>query len=65
MSSLLTTTMQSMKSTIEALEDLGVRRQVKAIVGGAPLTEAFAKEIGADGCAPDASRAVALGRALL
>jgi 5-methyltetrahydrofolate--homocysteine methyltransferase len=65
MSALLTTTMQNMKSTLEALEDLGVRSQVKVMVGGAPLTVAFAKEIGADGYAPDASRAVTLAKALL
>jgi 5-methyltetrahydrofolate--homocysteine methyltransferase len=65
MSALLTTTMQNMKSTLEALEDLGVRSQVKVMVGGAPLTDAFAKEIGADGYAPDASRAVALAKSLL
>lgn len=65
MSALLTTTMRSMKSALEALEDLGVRSQVKVVVGGAPLTDAFAKEIGADGYAPDASRAVALAKALL
>jgi 5-methyltetrahydrofolate--homocysteine methyltransferase len=65
MSALLTTTMQNMRSTLEALEDLGVRTEVKVIVGGAPLTDAFAKEIGADGYAPDASRAVTLAKALL
>jgi len=65
MSALLTTTMPNMKATLEALEDLGVRYQVKVMVGGAPLTDAFAKEIGADGYAPDASRAVALAKALL
>ena len=65
MSALLTTTMQNMKSTIEALEDLGVRNQVKVLVGGAPLTDVFAKEIGADGYAPDASRAVTLAKSLL
>jgi 5-methyltetrahydrofolate--homocysteine methyltransferase len=65
MSALLTTTMSHMKATLEALEDLDVRSQVKVMVGGAPLTDAFAKEIGADGYAPDASRAVALAKALL
>jgi 5-methyltetrahydrofolate--homocysteine methyltransferase len=65
MSALLTTTMQNMKSTLEALEDLGVRSQVKVMVGGAPVTDTFAEEIGADGYAPDASRAVALAKALL
>jgi len=65
MSALLTTTMPNMKATLEALEDLGVRSQVKVMVGGAPLTDAYAKEIGADGYAPDASRAVALAKVLL
>lgn len=65
MSALLTTTMQNMKSTLEALEDLGVRNQVKVMVGGAPVTDLFAKEIGADGYAPDASRAVTLAKSLL
>jgi len=62
MSALLTTTMKNMKSVIEALEDVGVRQKVKVMIGGAPVTEAFAKEIGADGYAPDASRAVALAK---
>jgi 5-methyltetrahydrofolate--homocysteine methyltransferase len=65
LSALLTTTMQNMKSTLEALEDLGVRTQVKVMVGGAPVTDVFAREIGADGYAPDASRAVALAKSLL
>jgi len=64
-SALLTTTMQNMKATLEALEGLGVRGQVKVMVGGAPVTEAFAKDIGADGYAPDASRAVTLAKSLL
>jgi len=62
MSALLTTTMQSMKQTIEAIEDLGWRDKVKIMVGGAPLTDEFACEIGADGYAPDASRAVTLAK---
>jgi 5-methyltetrahydrofolate--homocysteine methyltransferase len=62
MSALLTTTMKNMQSCIEAIEDLGLRSQVKILVGGAPLTEAFATSIGADGYAPDASRAVALAK---
>lgn len=65
MSALLTTTMQGMRSTIQAMEDMGVRKNVKVIIGGAPVTEAYAKEIGADGYAPDASRAVALTKKLL
>ncbi|MGA2821633.1 MAG: corrinoid protein [Anaerolineales bacterium] len=65
MSALLTTTMRNMKAAIEAVDDLGLRNQVKVIVGGAPLTVEYAKEIGADGYAPDASRAVALAKSLL
>jgi 5-methyltetrahydrofolate--homocysteine methyltransferase len=64
MSALLTTTMQNMKSVIEAVEDLGLRQKVRILVGGAPVTEPFAKDIGADGYAPDASRAVALVKSL-
>ncbi len=58
LSALLTTTMKEMKNTIQALEAASLRKQVKMIVGGAPLTEKFAKEIGADGYAPDAASAV-------
>ena len=65
MSALLTTTMQAMRSTMDAMEDMGVRDEVKIIVGGAPVTDAFAKEIGADGYAPDASRAVALAKEIV
>jgi 5-methyltetrahydrofolate--homocysteine methyltransferase len=65
MSALLTTTMVRMKETIEALKTEGLRDQVKVIVGGAPITQAYADEIGADGYAPDASQAVTLTQALL
>ncbi len=65
MSALLTTTMPSMKTTIEALKVAGLRDKVKVMVGGAPLTDQYAREIGADGYAPDASRAVALAKSLL
>jgi len=58
MSALLTTTMVEMKKTIQALEAAGQKDQVKIIVGGAPVTERFAMEIGADGYAPDAAVAV-------
>jgi 5-methyltetrahydrofolate--homocysteine methyltransferase len=57
MSALLTTTMPNMKTTIEAIKAAGLREQVVVLVGGAPVTEAYAKEIGADGYAPDASAA--------
>jgi 5-methyltetrahydrofolate--homocysteine methyltransferase len=60
MSALLTTTMKEMKQTILALEKAGLRGQVRVLVGGAPVTERFAKEIGADGFAPDATSVVAL-----
>jgi 5-methyltetrahydrofolate--homocysteine methyltransferase len=64
-SALLTTTMSNMKSVISALQEAGVRERVKVMVGGAPLTDGFAKEIGADGYAPDASRAVSLAKSLV
>jgi 5-methyltetrahydrofolate--homocysteine methyltransferase len=65
LSALLTTTMPSMKATIEALKAAGVRDQVKIMVGGAPVNEAYAQQIGADGYSPDASQAVALAKSLL
>jgi 5-methyltetrahydrofolate--homocysteine methyltransferase len=65
LSALLTTTMPNMKQTIEALQRAGLRQQVKVMVGGAPVTETFARQIGADGYAPDASRAVALAKSLM
>ena len=65
LSALLTTTMSNMKVTIDALKNEGLRDKVKIIVGGAPLTTSFATEIGADGYAPDASRAVALAKSLV
>jgi 5-methyltetrahydrofolate--homocysteine methyltransferase len=64
MSALLTTTMREMKNTLQAIEAAGLRNQVKAIIGGAPVTERFAKEIGADGYAPDAASAVDLVKSL-
>ncbi len=65
MSALLSTTMTQMDATIEALTAAGLREGVKVLVGGAPLTEARALEMGADGYAPDASRAVARAAELL
>jgi 5-methyltetrahydrofolate--homocysteine methyltransferase len=65
MSALLTTTMQMMKQTIDAFEAAGLRDQVKFIIGGAPVTESYANQIGADGFSPDASRAVHVAKALL
>ncbi len=58
MSALLTTTMTNMKTTIDALKEAGVRDRVCVMVGGAPVTQAYAEEIGADGYASDASGAV-------
>ena len=57
MSALLTTTMLSMRDTIEVLEEEGLRESLKIMVGGAPVTKEFADEIGADGWAPDAASA--------
>lgn len=65
LSALLTTTMPHMKQTIEALQQAGLRQRIKVMVGGAPVTETFARQIGADGYAPDASRAVALAKLLV
>jgi 5-methyltetrahydrofolate--homocysteine methyltransferase len=64
MSALLTTTMPSMSGTVKALVEAGVRDQVKVMIGGAPVTDAFAKQIGADGYAPDASSAVRMAKSL-
>jgi 5-methyltetrahydrofolate--homocysteine methyltransferase len=65
MSALLTTTMVNMQTTVEALIQAGQRQRVKIMIGGAPLTEGYARQIGADGYAPDASRAVTLALALM
>lgn len=64
MSALLTTTMPNMQNTIEALKAAGLREKVKVLIGGAPITDAYAEKIGADGYAPDASRAVKLAKSL-
>ena len=65
MSALLTTTMPAMKATIDALADAGLRDKVKVMVGGAPVTQAYADQIGADGYAPDASSAARKAQELL
>jgi len=65
MSALLTTTMPSMKNTIDALKAAGLRGQVKVMVGGAPVTQNYADQIGADGFSSDASRAVATAKGLV
>ena len=62
MSALLTTTMPAMKTTIDALERAGMRSQVKVLIGGAPITQKYAEEIGADGYAENAVGAVALAK---
>ena len=65
LSALLTTTMPNMRATIEGLKAAGVREKAKVMIGGAPVTQAYADQIGADGYAPDASRAVALAKSLM
>jgi 5-methyltetrahydrofolate--homocysteine methyltransferase len=65
LSALLTTTMVNMKGAIEALASAGLRDKVKVLVGGAPVTEAWAKSIGADGYGKDAPAAVELARSLV
>jgi 5-methyltetrahydrofolate--homocysteine methyltransferase len=64
MSALLTTTMRSMGHTIKALEEAGLRDRVKVIIGGAPVTQSFADQIGADGYAPNAAAAADLAKRL-
>lgn len=65
MSALLTTTMPNMQTTIEALKEAGVRDDVRVLIGGAPITDAYAEKIGADGYAADASRAVKVAKSLV
>jgi 5-methyltetrahydrofolate--homocysteine methyltransferase len=65
MSALITVTMPAMKSTIDALETAGLRAQVKVLIGGAPVTSQYAKQIGADGYSPDAGGAVSAVKELL
>jgi len=65
MSALLTTTIKEMKSTIQEIEKAGLRKKVKIIIGGAPVTERFAKDIGADGYARDAASAVDMVKSLV
>jgi 5-methyltetrahydrofolate--homocysteine methyltransferase len=64
MSALLTTTMRSMGHTIKALEEAGLRDRVKVIIGGAPVTQAYSDQIGADGYAPNAAAAADLAKRL-
>jgi methylmalonyl-CoA mutase cobalamin-binding domain/chain len=65
LSAILTTTMLQMKKTVRALEDAGVRGSVKVMIGGAPISERFAAELGADGYADNAAAAVTLARRLM
>ncbi len=65
LSALLTTTMPNMKAVIEGLKAAGLRNKAKVMIGGAPVTDSYAAQIGADGYAPDASRAVNLAKSLV
>jgi 5-methyltetrahydrofolate--homocysteine methyltransferase len=65
LSALLTTTMPGMKTTIETLKEAGLHGKIKVMIGGAPITQDYADEIGADGYAPDASSAVRKAKQLL
>ena len=65
LSALLTVTMPSMKTTIEAFRQAGIRDQIKVLIGGAPVTEQYAREIGADGYGGNANVAVALARQIV
>ncbi len=65
MSALLTTTMLNMKTVIQGLKEAGIRESVKVIIGGAPVTQAYADQIGADGYAADAATGVDVAKKLL
>ena len=65
LSAILTTTMPEMKKVIDTLTAKGLKESVKVIVGGAPVNEKFAKDIGADGYAPDAGEAASLAKRLM
>jgi 5-methyltetrahydrofolate--homocysteine methyltransferase len=65
MSALLTTTMVNMQATVTALKEAGLRDGVKVLVGGAPVTQEYANQIGADGFGADASRAVSLVKTII
>jgi len=65
LSALITTTLPAMKHTIDAISDAGLRNRIKIMVGGAPVTKAYAEEIGADGTAIDAGQAVKLAKSLI
>ena len=65
MSALLTTTMPSMKTTVDAVKEAGITDKVKTMIGGAPVTQAYADQIGADGYAPDAASAADTAKELI
>ena len=65
LSAFLTTTMPMMKQTIDAMTESGLRDGIKVIVGGAPVSQKFAEDIGADGYAPDAGAANKLAKSLI
>ncbi len=65
MSALLTTTMSGMKTTVEALKEAGISGQVRTMIGGAPVTQTYADQIGANGYAPDAASAVEKAKELV
>ncbi len=65
MSALLTTTMINMKTVIEGLKEAGIRESIKVVIGGAPVTQAYADQIGADGYAADAATGVDVAKKLL
>ena len=65
MSALLTTTMPAMKTTVDALKQAGLRGQVKVLIGGAPITQKYAEEVGADGYSESAAGAVAMAHRAL
>jgi len=65
MSALLTTTMVYMREVIEAVRDAGLKKDIKFIIGGAPVTQSYADAINADGYAPDAASAVDLSKRIL
>ncbi|MFB0520665.1 MAG: B12-binding domain-containing protein, partial [Desulfatiglandales bacterium] len=65
LSALLTTAMPEMKGVVDALKARGVRGDIQVMVGGAPVNEKFARDIGADGYAPDAGDAVSLAKRLI
>ena len=65
LSALLTTTMPQMKRVIDAMTEAGIRNEVKVIIGGAPVNQRYAKNIGADGYARDAGEAVVLAKNIL